>query len=110
MPAWRPRAQNGGVAKSRWRDDASAGCAAMLTMAADREKSRGPRRFKSQPRDYPYGARAGTGARRFSCLTPCQAAMTIALFRSCRGPSAALFTVRRIRTETIRERLSDRLL
>jgi hypothetical protein len=67
----------------------------VLTMAADREESRGPRRFKSQPRYYPMG-RAPEPARRFSCLTPCQGAMTIALFRSRRGPSAALFTVRRM--------------
>ena len=40
--------------------------------------------------------RAPEPARRFSCLTPCQTAMTIALFRSFRGPSAALFTVRRM--------------
>ena len=78
-----------------WRNDASAGCPTVLTMVADREGSRGPRRFKSQPRYYPMG-RAPEPARRFSCLRPCQTAMTIALFRSCRGPSAALFTVRRI--------------
>ena len=75
-----------------WRNDASAGCPTQLTMAADREQSRGPHRFKSQPCYYPMGE----PARRFSCLTPCQTAMTIALFRSCRGPSAALFTVQRI--------------
>src|SRR5260370_35320960 len=53
MPASRHMAQNGAVAKSAWRDDASAGCPAMLTMAADREKARQPRRFKSQPPAYP---------------------------------------------------------
>ena len=36
--------------------------------------------------------------------------MTIALFRSCRGPSAALFSVREDYERTIRERLSERLL
>ena len=63
-----------------------------LAMAADRERSRGPHRLKSQPCYYPMGETA----RRLSYLTPCQTAMTIALFRSCHGPSAALFTVQRI--------------
>jgi hypothetical protein len=72
-----------------WRDDASAGCATMPTMAADREESGG----KSQPRYLRMGC-APKSARRFSSLTACQTAMTIALL--CRGPSAALFTVRRI--------------
>jgi hypothetical protein len=54
-----------------WRDDASAGCPTMLTMAADRKESRGPGRFKSQPRYFPVG-RAPKPARRFWRLAPCQ--------------------------------------
>ena len=77
-----------------WCDDVSAGRRAMLTMAANRGESRGPRRFKSQPRCYPM-RRMPEPARRFSCLTTCQTAMNITLFRSCRGTSAALFVRRR---------------
>ena len=48
-----------------WRDDTSAGCPNMLTMAADREESRRLRRFISQPRYYAMGY-APEPARRFA--------------------------------------------
>jgi hypothetical protein len=39
----------------------------------------------------PDGECGGTGAS--FCLTPCQIAITVALFHSCRGTSAAVLTV-----------------